>query len=153
MTGRRRPVPRQLATLLAVMVSAQIACSQARPARTNADLRAGALARSNLLLITIDTLRADRVGAYGGGTLTPVIDRLAASGVRFTDFYVAQAVCSASRTALLTGCYPNRLGILGADDPAFHQPANVGMIARKPRGIRLTPTSRYIRDKLFPKGR
>jgi arylsulfatase A len=37
--------------------------------------------------------------------------------MRFTDFYVAQAVCSASRTALLTGCYPNRVGILGALGP------------------------------------
>ena len=39
------------------------------------------------------------------------------TGARFTDFYVAQAVCSASRTALLTGCYPNRIGILGALGP------------------------------------
>jgi arylsulfatase A len=46
------------------------------------------------------------------------IDQLARDGVRFTDFYVAQAVCSASRTALLTGCYPNRVGILGALGPA-----------------------------------
>ena len=38
-------------------------------------------------------------------------------GVRFTDFYVAQAVCSASRAALLTGCYPNRVGIHGALRP------------------------------------
>ena len=37
--------------------------------------------------------------------------------MRFTDFYVAQAVCSASRAALLTGCYPNRVGILGALGP------------------------------------
>ena len=37
--------------------------------------------------------------------------------LRFTDFYVAQAVCSASRAALLTGCYPNRIGILGALGP------------------------------------
>ena len=39
---------------------------------------------------------------------------MAAEGVRFTNFYVAQAVCSASRMALLTGCYPNRVGIQGA---------------------------------------
>jgi arylsulfatase A-like enzyme len=43
---------------------------------------------------------------------------MAREGVRFTDFYVAQAVCSASRAALLTGCYPNRVGILSALGPA-----------------------------------
>ncbi len=59
------------------------------------------------------------VGCFGAkGYATPNIDRLAAEGIRFTDFYVPQAVCSASRTALLTGCYPNRVGILGALGPA-----------------------------------
>ena len=55
---------------------------------------------------------------YGGapGT-TPNIDRLARQGMRFTNFYVAQAVCSASRAALLTGCYSNRVGVLGALGP------------------------------------
>jgi arylsulfatase A-like enzyme len=47
---------------------------------------------------------------------TPRLDRMAREGVRFTDFYVAQAVCSASRMALLTGAYPNRVGITGALD-------------------------------------
>jgi arylsulfatase len=52
---------------------------------------------------------------YGGGPYqTPNIDALAAQGIRFTDFYVAQAVCTASRTALLTGCYPTRIGMSGA---------------------------------------
>jgi arylsulfatase len=51
------------------------------------------------------------------GCQTPNIDRLAHEGRRFTDFYVAQAVCSASRAALLTGCYPIRVGILGALGP------------------------------------
>ena len=41
---------------------------------------------------------------------------MAKEGIRLTDFYVAQAVCSASRAALLTGCYPNRIGIRGALD-------------------------------------
>ncbi|MCH2136619.1 MAG: sulfatase [Phycisphaerales bacterium] len=44
----------------------------------------------------------------------PNLDRLQDEGTRFTQFYVAQPVCSASRAALLTGCYPNRLGIHGA---------------------------------------
>jgi hypothetical protein len=43
--------------------------------------------------------------------------RLAREGMRFTDFYAAQAVCSASRAALMTGCYPNRVGIYGALGP------------------------------------
>ncbi len=45
---------------------------------------------------------------------TPNLDRMAAEGIRLTNFYVAQAVCSASRAALLTGAYSNRVSILGA---------------------------------------
>ncbi len=45
---------------------------------------------------------------------TPNLDKLAGEGVRFTNFLAAQAVCSASRAALMTGCYPNRVGISGA---------------------------------------
>src|SRR5882757_7410564 len=48
----------------------------------------------------------------------PNLDRMAAEGARFTSFYVAQPVCSASRASLLTGCYPNRIGIHGALGPS-----------------------------------
>ncbi len=76
-------------------------------------------ARPNVVIIFADDLGYGDVGCYGAkGYQTPHLDRLAREGARFTDFYVAQAVCSASRTALLTGCYPNRLGILGALGPA-----------------------------------
>ena len=69
----------------------------------------------NIVLVFADDLGYGDIGAYGSRTIrTPHIDRLAREGVRFTDFYVAQAVCSASRAALLTGAYPNRIGILGA---------------------------------------
>ena len=69
----------------------------------------------NVVLVYADDLGYGDVGAYGAARIrTPHVDRLAAEGVRFTDFYVAQAVCSASRAALLTGAYPNRVGILGA---------------------------------------
>jgi arylsulfatase A-like enzyme len=69
----------------------------------------------NVALVYADDLGYGDIGAYGARTIrTPQIDRLAREGVRFTDFYVAQAVCSASRAALLTGAYPNRIGILGA---------------------------------------
>lgn len=69
----------------------------------------------NIVLIYADDLGYGDLACYGNRQIkTPNLDRLARQGVRFTDFYVAQAVCSASRTALLTGCYPNRLGMLGA---------------------------------------
>lgn len=71
----------------------------------------------NIVLIYCDDLGYADVGCFGARKIrTPQIDSLAREGIRFTDFYVAQAVCSASRAALLTGCYPNRLGIAGALD-------------------------------------
>jgi arylsulfatase A-like enzyme len=72
----------------------------------------------NFVVILCDDLGYGDVGCYGGKIDTPNLDRMAREGMRFTDFYVAQPVCSASRTALLTGCYPNRVGILGALGPA-----------------------------------
>jgi arylsulfatase A len=71
----------------------------------------------NFVIIFADDLGYADIGPYGAKTQTPNLDRMAKEGVRFTDFYVAQPVCSASRAALLTGCYPNRIGILGALNP------------------------------------
>jgi arylsulfatase A len=72
----------------------------------------------NVVLVYADDLGYGDIGVYGAKAIrTPHVDRLAREGVRFTDFYVAQAVCSASRAALLTGTYPNRIGILGALTP------------------------------------
>src|SRR6476661_4054603 len=69
-----------------------------------ADLRA--IPGQNVLLITIDTLRADALGSYGGPAATPALDRLAADGVRF-DFAHAHAVVTLpSHTSILTGRYP-----------------------------------------------
>ena len=69
----------------------------------------------NFVIVYADDLGYGDLGCFGNTTIrTPNLDQMADDGIRFTDFYVAQAVCSASRTALLTGCYPNRLGILGA---------------------------------------
>ncbi|HEY1380280.1 MAG TPA: sulfatase-like hydrolase/transferase [Gemmataceae bacterium] len=75
--------------------------------------------RPNVVIVLADDLGYGDVGCFGSNTArTPNIDRMAAECIKLTDFYVAQAVCSASRTALLTGCYPNRVGILGALGPA-----------------------------------
>jgi arylsulfatase A-like enzyme len=74
--------------------------------------------RPNFVIIFVDDLGYQDIGPYGSRNKTPNLDRMAKEGIRFTDFYVAQPVCSASRAALLTGCYPNRIGILGALNPA-----------------------------------
>ena len=75
----------------------------------------------NIVLIFADDLGYADIGPFGGlqGTrpATPNLDRMSAEGIRLTNFYVAQAVCSASRAALLTGSYPNRVGITGALNP------------------------------------
>jgi len=69
----------------------------------------------NVVIILADDLGYADVGCFGAaGVRTPHIDRLAREGTRFTSFYVGQAVCTASRAALLTGCYPNRIGMSGA---------------------------------------
>lgn len=69
----------------------------------------------NVVIILMDDMGFGDMECYGGFPYhTPHINKLAADGMRFTNFYVGQAVCSASRCALLTGCYPTRLGISGA---------------------------------------
>jgi arylsulfatase A len=71
----------------------------------------------NIVLIFCDDLGYGDIGPYRSQNPTPNLDRMAREGIRFTDFYVAQAVCSASRAALMTGRYPNRVGIFGALGP------------------------------------
>jgi arylsulfatase len=69
----------------------------------------------NIVLIFCDDLGYGDVGCFGATDIrTPNIDRLAAQGTRFTSFYVAQPVCTASRAGLLSGCYPNRISLFGA---------------------------------------
>lgn len=93
----------------------------------------------NVVLVFCDDLGWGDVGCFGAkGLRTPNIDSLARRGTKFTSFYVAQAVCSASRAALLTGCYPNRLGIHGALSPnarvALHPDEMTIAEVLKPRG-------------------
>jgi arylsulfatase len=78
----------------------------------------------NVVLIFMDDLGYADIGAYGAeGYETPNLDRLASEGMVFTDFYASQAVCSASRASLLTGCYAERVSIRGALSPS----AEVGL--------------------------
>lgn len=78
----------------------------------------GAERPPNIVLVFADDLGYADLGCFGSTKIrTPNIDSIARDGIRLTNFHVPQAVCSASRTALLTGCYPNRVGILGALGP------------------------------------
>ncbi|NND08900.1 MAG: sulfatase [Saprospiraceae bacterium] len=71
--------------------------------------------RPNVVIVFIDDEGYGDVGCYGAtGFETPHLDEMASKGMRFTNFYSAQPVCSASRAGLLTGCYPNRIGFSGA---------------------------------------
>jgi arylsulfatase len=83
----------------------------------------------NVVLIFTDDQGYGDVGVFGAkGFETPNLDRLAREGRRFTDFHVAQAVCSASRAALLTGCYPNRIGLSGALGPGAKVALSTGEV-------------------------
>ena len=74
--------------------------------------------KPNIVLIFMDDMGYGDLSCYGATQYkTPNIDRMAAQGIRFTNFLAAQAVCSASRAGILTGCYPNRVGISGALNP------------------------------------
>jgi arylsulfatase A-like enzyme len=86
----------------------------------------------NFIIVYADDLGYADIGPFSTRTgaarpQTPNLDRMAAEGVRLTNFYVAQAVCSASRIALLTGSYSNRVGIQGA----LNHTATIGINANE----------------------
>ena len=80
----------------------------------------------NVIIIFNDDQGYQDLGCYGSPNIsTPRVDQLAKEGMRFTDFYVASSVCSASRAALLTGCYPQKVGLEGVFFPnTGHQGVN-----------------------------
>jgi arylsulfatase A-like enzyme len=94
---------RRVACLLAVAVATTAVAAEPRP--------------PNVVIVFCDDLGYGDPSCYGGTVPTPHIDRIAREGVRFTDFHVPHPVCSASRAALLTGCYAPRVSIHGALAP------------------------------------
>lgn len=96
------PPPSMLPVSLLLAALALGACSPATPPPT-----AAARPAKNLVLITIDTLRADHVGAYGyGRARTPAMDRLAREGVQFDEAFAAAPITLPSHATILTGRYP-----------------------------------------------
>ncbi|MDA7915950.1 sulfatase [Verrucomicrobia bacterium] len=66
----------------------------------------------NFIIIFCDDLGYNDIGPFGSTKhRTPNLDRMAAEGIKFTDFYVTSGVCSPSRASLMTGCYPIRVGL------------------------------------------
>lgn len=79
---------------------------------------AGAAATPNFVIILLDDSGWLDFKPFGHPAYnTPNVERLASEGCRFNNFYVAQAICSASRSALLSGCYPSRTKVFGAHGP------------------------------------
>ena len=69
------------------------------------------VARPNVVLIIADDLGYGDISCYGGWVETPHLDRLATEGLRYTDFHSNGAVCSPTRASIMTGMYPQRVGI------------------------------------------
>jgi choline-sulfatase len=91
----------------------------------------------NVLLVTIDTVRADHIGAYGYAKgATPTMDRLAREGVRFADATTQAPLTGPAHAAILTGQYPARIGV--RDNATTTIPAGTATIAElfKGRGYR-----------------
>jgi arylsulfatase A-like enzyme/Tfp pilus assembly protein PilF len=86
----------------------------------------------DILLITIDTLRADALGAYGGAAATPNIDRVAAAGIRFDVAHAHSVVTLPSHTSILTGLYPFAHGV--RDNSGYRLKPGLATLASRLRG-------------------
>ena len=107
-----RSLIRPVALVAAVLGGAAIGAWFILNVRQGLRVPPGSSAGSNVLLITIDTLRADRVGAYGNSSrLTPALDRLADSGLRFDAAYTPVPMTLPAHASILTGLEPFSHGI------------------------------------------
>src|SRR5712692_2583543 len=120
---------RAIVTLVIVVVISGVALTWIAWRRLSGPrpIRSAVCAGCNVLLVTIDTLRSDRVGAFGGPPdLTPNLDRLAGAGLRLTRAYSSAPLTLPSHTSILTGVSPpvhgvrtNGLFRLGPDLPTL----------------------------------
>ena len=67
--------------------------------------------KPNVVIIFIDDMGYGDIGPFGSDHPTPNLDRMAEEGMKLTDFYVSSAACTPSRSALMTGCYADRIGM------------------------------------------
>jgi len=113
------------------------------PGRARAKLEANASpvtppAHPNIILIQADDLGYGDLSCYGRPDYkTPVLDRLAAQGLKFTSNYAAAPVCTPTRCGFITGRYPQRLAV-GLEEPLTRRSPQVGLPAGHATiGIRL----------------
>lgn len=112
----------------------------------SAPLLAAAPAKPNFIVIFVDNFGNGDLRCFNPATphRTPHVDRLAAEGTKFTSFYVASGVCTPSRAALMTGCYPRRVNLHVSDkNTAVLQPVS-------PKGLH--PDETTIAEALKPAG-
>src|SRR5262245_27660824 len=102
-------------------------------------LMRAAAARPNILFLMADQFRADALGASGNTWVrTPSLDRLAAGGVRFSNAYTPQALCTPARASLMTGVYPHTTRVPGNlykvkdafQEPNYRLTPNLPMLLR-----------------------
>lgn len=106
------------ATMIVTTLFTAVFVSVAIPATLPAAEPSVSSARPNVIFMLTDDLGYSDIGCYGAPKVkTPHIDRLAAEGVRFTDFSTAASICSPSRAAFLTGAYPQRAGLYMGINP------------------------------------
>jgi len=110
------------------------------------------MTQPNILLINCDDLGYGDLGCYGSElNQTPVLDQLAAEGLRLTDFYMASPVCSPSRGAMMTGCYPPRIGFDTFDGRSVLFPGQAVGLNPSERTLALTLKGAGYATKLIGK--
>ncbi|HEX3656618.1 MAG TPA: sulfatase [Pirellulales bacterium] len=112
---------------------------------TCAETARGAERPPNVVLVFVDNLGNGDIGCFGSKLhRTPHLDRLAAEGRKFTSFYVASGVCTPSRAALMTGCYPARV--------SMHVSGTGSAVLRPLDSKGLNPDETTIAEVLKPRG-
>ena len=102
--GLRRPCRRQRSTIVAALLAAL--CSSPSCSRSQSPSTA-----RHLVLVTIDTLRADRVGVYGGMDLTPRLDRIAREGAYAANAMTHVPLTRPSHATMFSGLLPWEVGV------------------------------------------
>lgn len=130
-----------LGTVIAILLAAAV----------TSRVRQGGRASRNLLLVTLDTVRADRIGAYGyAGAETPALDRLAREGLRFQRAFSAVPLTLPSHATLLSGLLPPRHGLRNNGAGEFPQDRETLATTLSAAGYRTAAfTGAFVLDRRF----